>query len=60
MKLEQWRKIEDILDKALQFDNSQQRAIFIEKACRGDRALYIEVQLLMRAIKDAERIGFLE
>ena len=60
MKPEQWRKIEHILDEALRLNNPQQQAFFIEKACRGDRRLHMEVQLLMRAIRDAEKIGFLE
>ena len=60
MEPKQWRKIEDILDKALQLNSPQQRDTFIKRACSGDRRLYIEVQLLMGAIQDAEKVGFLE
>ena len=60
MNRDRWQVIEHILDEALNFDSQTKQLLFIEQACKGDQRLYREVRLLMRAIRDADKIKFME
>ena len=48
MKPERWKKIDQLLEAALEQDD-RQRAAFIEKACKGDETLYEELAELLKA-----------
>ena len=57
MTPERWRQVTEIFDAALERE-PEQRAAFIEEACRGDQALKKEVESLLAA--DKPKDGFLE
>ncbi|WP_372637169.1 hypothetical protein [Fodinibius sp.] len=60
MERYRWQKIEEILDQALTFDTLEEQERYIREACKDHQSLFLEIQLLVRSIHDAERIHFLE
>ena len=46
MKVERWRRIEELLGGALERDGGE-RALFVERACDGDLNLRREVESLL-------------
>lgn len=57
MNVERWRRIDDLLSKALELP-SQDRASFIERACDGDSDLHSEVTSLLA--HEAPSLDFIE
>jgi eukaryotic-like serine/threonine-protein kinase len=57
MTPERWRQVVEVFDAAVEREPDQ-RAAFIEEACRGDQALKKEVESLLAA--DEPRDGFLK
>src|SRR5690349_21516326 len=57
MTPERWREVEPILDRALEL-LPDQRAVFLDRECGGDRALRDEVEAFLSADSDAR--DFLE
>jgi len=43
---EQWHRVKEVFDQALERDSSQ-RAAFLDEACAGDVALHREVESLI-------------
>jgi hypothetical protein len=60
MDQQRWKKIEDIIDEALQIDHLRNRKRYIEKACNNDNVLFQEVTSLLAAIQKAEESNFME
>lgn len=50
---ENWKKIETIIDRALELPKSQ-RDTFINEQCKGNKRLKSEVTLLLESIFDSE------
>ncbi len=59
MDQQQWQKVNDIVDTALDLDE-QDRATYIEKHCSGNKQLWRRVTELMESMEKADREGFLE
>lgn len=59
MDSNEWQRVESILDKALSISNYKEREEFIRKAGANER-IKKEVLELLRAIREAEEVGFME
>ncbi len=57
MKVERWRQVDELLDAALERDDSE-RSDFLKQACAGDEELRREVESLLAAHLEAG--GFIE
>ncbi len=55
-----WNKINAILDKALDYENSRQQQQIIRESCNNDEELYNQVSFLLRSIKQAKESNFLD
>src|SRR5215510_11027608 len=53
MNPERWRKIDQLLDAAMEREPDE-RAAFLEFACAGDQSLRLEVESLLRSDEAAE------
>jgi hypothetical protein len=60
MDRKRWIKIENILNKALDLDNQDQREKLVAHECKDDKQLYRQVSNLLRSIRKAEKESFLE
>lgn len=58
MDQQEWKKINEIVDKALEL-KEEERATFIENKCEGDEALRYNVEELLHSIKQSETENFL-
>jgi serine/threonine protein kinase len=59
MTPQMWRRIERILDRAMELD-SIDRAVFLDETCAGDPGLRDEVERLLEADRNGSRAQFLE
>lgn len=59
MDLQQWEKVNRIVDTALKL-NGKERSTYIKKQCRGNKHLLQEVTALLQSIEQSERTDFLE
>lgn len=60
MDQKRWKKIESVLDKALDMDSSDhQTEKFIRRSCKNDEQLYEQVIQLFRSVKQADKNQFL-
>lgn len=59
MELDRWKKINDIVDTALEL-RGKERTTYIEQACVGDQQLKKQVTELLTAIEQSETEQFLE
>lgn len=60
MTPKRWKKIEAIIDQALDFESNQKQQLFIKRSCKNDRQLYEQVFSIIESIRKAREDNFLE
>lgn len=61
MEKKRWKKIESVIDKALDLKKSEQETeLFIRESCKNDNQLYQQVIELFKSINRANEVKFLE